>query len=62
MSLRARGQSVGAASLASICRRRYSERGYSTRDLWTGKTKATGRDISAVVSPHGVVLYRAKTL
>ena len=39
-----------------------SERGYSTQDLWTGKTKKTGRNISAVVPPHGVVLYRVKTL
>src|SRR5262249_55383844 len=39
-----------------------SERGYSTQDLWTGKTKKTGPDISAVVPPHGVVLYRVKAL
>jgi hypothetical protein len=39
-----------------------SERGYSTQDLWTGKRMKTGRDISAVVPPHGVVLYRVKTL
>ena len=39
-----------------------SERGYSTQDLWTGERKKTGRDISAVVPPHGVVLYRVKTL
>jgi hypothetical protein len=39
-----------------------SERGYSTQDLWTGKREKTGRDISAVVPPHGVVLYRVKTL
>jgi hypothetical protein len=39
-----------------------SERGYSTQDLWTGKSKNTGGDISAVVAPHGVVLYRVKTL
>ena len=39
-----------------------SERGYSTQDLWTGKRKKTGRDISAVVPPHGVVLYRVRTL
>ncbi|MBV9061664.1 MAG: glycoside hydrolase family 27 protein [Alphaproteobacteria bacterium] len=39
-----------------------SERGYSTQDLWTGKRKNTERDISAVVPPHGVVLYRVTTL
>ena len=39
-----------------------SERGYSTQDLWTGKRKETGRNIRAVVPPHGVVLYRVKTL
>ena len=39
-----------------------SERGYSTQDLWTGKWKKTDRGISAVVPPHGVVLYRVKTL
>ena len=39
-----------------------NERGYSTQDLWTGERKRRGRDISAVVPPHGVVLYRVKTL
>jgi hypothetical protein len=39
-----------------------SERGYSTEDLWTGKRQKTGRGISAVVPPHGVVLYRVKTI
>jgi len=39
-----------------------SERGYSIMDLWTDKRKNTGRDISAVVPPHGVVLYRVKSL
>ena len=39
-----------------------SERGYSTLDLWTGKRNQTVRDISAVVPPHGVVLYRVKTV
>ena len=37
-----------------------SERGCSTRDLWTGEGKKTCGDISAVVPPHGVVLYRVK--
>lgn len=37
-----------------------SERGYSTRDLWTGERKKTRGDISAVVPPHGIVLYRVK--
>lgn len=37
-----------------------SKRGYATRDLWTGKRKKTGGDISAFVPPHGVVLYRVK--
>ncbi len=35
---------------------------YSTVDLWTGDTKSTSGDIEAVVSPHGVVLYRVKAL
>jgi hypothetical protein len=39
-----------------------SERGYSTQDLWTGKSNKTGRELSAVVPPHGVVLYRVKAL
>jgi hypothetical protein len=39
-----------------------SDRGYSTQDLWKGKRGKTGRNISAVVSPHGVVLYRVKSL
>jgi hypothetical protein len=47
---------------ASIVGLPQSERGYSTQDLWTGRTKSTERDISAVVPPHGVVLYRVKTL
>jgi hypothetical protein len=47
---------------ASAVGLRESERGYSIQDLWTGKTNKTGRDISAVVPPHGVVLYRVKTL
>jgi len=35
-----------------------SERGYSTRDLWTDERQNTRRNIRAVVPPHGVVLYR----
>jgi hypothetical protein len=37
-------------------------RGYSARNLWTGKTEKTGNTISAVVPSHGVVLYRVKGL
>ena len=36
--------------------------GYSTDNLWTGKTEKTSGDIDAVVPPHGVVLYRVKAL
>jgi hypothetical protein len=50
------------AETVSIQASAVSERGYSTQDLWTGKREKTGRDISAVVPPHGVVLYRVKTL
>jgi len=32
--------------------------GYSLHDLWSGETKKTTGAISAVVPPHGVVLYR----
>ncbi len=39
-----------------------SKSGYSTDNLWTGETKKTNGDIDAVVPPHGVVLYRVKTL
>lgn len=34
-----------------------SRLGYSTRNLWTGKTKSQGDVISATVPAHGVVLY-----
>jgi len=36
--------------------------GYSLDDLWTGETKKTSSTISAVVPPHGVVLYRVRGL
>jgi len=36
--------------------------GYSLQDLWTGETKKTGSNISAVVPSHGVVLYRVRGL
>ena len=36
--------------------------GYSSDNLWTGKTEKTSGDIEAVVPPHGVVLYRVKAL
>jgi hypothetical protein len=39
-----------------------SKSGYSTDNLWTGETKKTTGGIDAVVPPHGVVLYRVKTL
>jgi len=37
-----------------------SKRGYSAKDLWTGKTEKKGSTISAMVPSHGVVLYRVK--
>ena len=36
--------------------------GYSLHDLWTGETKKAASNISAVVPPHGVVLYRISRL
>jgi alpha-galactosidase len=36
--------------------------GYSLHDLWTGETKTSSSAISAVVPPHGVVLYRVRGL
>ena len=39
-----------------------TENGYSTQELWTGNSKHVHGDISAVVLPHGVALYRIKTL
>jgi Alpha galactosidase A/Alpha galactosidase C-terminal beta sandwich domain len=36
--------------------------GYSLHDLWTGETKKMTSTISAVVLPHGVVLYRVSGL
>jgi hypothetical protein len=39
-----------------------NERGYSTRNLWTGEMKKTGATITAVVPSHGVVLYRVTVL
>ena len=39
-----------------------NERGYSTRNLWTGEMKKTGGTITAIVPSHGVVLYRVKVL
>jgi hypothetical protein len=39
-----------------------NKRGYSLHDLWTGDTKKTTSTISAVVPPHGVVLYRVSGL
>jgi hypothetical protein len=38
------------------------ERGYSSLNLWTGKTKKTGDAIKAIVPSHGVVLYRVGVL
>lgn len=37
-------------------------RGYSAKNLWTGKTEKEGATISATVPSHGVVLYRVKAL
>ena len=45
---------ASAAGLAA------NKRGYSARNLWTGKAKKEGGTISAVVASHGVVLYRVK--
>jgi hypothetical protein len=39
-----------------------NERGYSTRNLWTGKMKKTGGTINAIVPSHGVALYRVRVL
>jgi hypothetical protein len=36
--------------------------GYSLNDLWNGETKKTSSTISAIVPPHGVVLYRVRGL
>jgi hypothetical protein len=57
------GESAESVSIrASAVGLPEDERGYSIQDLWTGKRNNTGRDLSAVVAPHGVVLYRVKTL
>ncbi|HUY82600.1 MAG TPA: glycoside hydrolase family 27 protein [Acidobacteriaceae bacterium] len=37
-------------------------RGYSLKDLWTGKTKKSAGAIHATVPSHGVVLYRVGVL
>jgi Alpha galactosidase A/Alpha galactosidase C-terminal beta sandwich domain len=47
---------------ASTAGLRENESGYSLHDLWTGETKKTSGTISAVVSSHGVVLYRVRGL
>jgi hypothetical protein len=39
-----------------------NQSGYSADNLWTGETKKASGEISAVVPPHGVVLYRVKAL
>jgi hypothetical protein len=39
-----------------------NQSGYSLHDLWSGETKKASSTISAVVPPHGVVLYRGKGL
>ena len=39
-----------------------NQSGYSLDDLWTGETKKTSSTLSAVVPPHGVVLYRIRGL
>jgi hypothetical protein len=41
---------------------RQNGRGYSLKDLWTGKTTKTSGPISASIPPHGVVLYRVGVL
>ena len=39
-----------------------SSQGYSLHELWTGKNEKAGATLSAVVSSHGVVLYRVRAL
>lgn len=39
-----------------------NERGYSLKDLWTGKAKNSAGTITATVPSHGVVLYRVGVL
>ena len=39
-----------------------NQSGYSLHDLWSGETRKASSTISAVVPPHGVVLYRGKGL
>ena len=39
-----------------------NERGYSTRNLWTGEMKKAAGTIDAIVPSHGVVLYRVRVL
>lgn len=39
-----------------------SQRGYSTRNLWTGKSEKQGSTVSAMVPSHGVILYRIRAL
>ena len=47
---------------ASAVGLRENGRGYSTQNLWTGTMEKNSGAISAVVSSHGVVLYRVKVL
>ena len=55
------GAEAGKVSIqASAVGLSESQSGYSTRDLWTGKTTKQSGDISATVPSHGVVLYRVR--
>jgi hypothetical protein len=55
------GAEAGKVSIqASAVGLAESQSGYSTRDLWTGKTTKQSGDISATVPSHGVVLYRVR--
>ena len=56
------GQSETVSVPASTVGLGENQGGYSLHDLWSGETKKASSTISAVVPPHGVVLYRGKGL
>lgn len=56
------GQAEKVSVQASAVGLPRSQRGYSAQDLWTGKMEKQSGTISAVVPPHGVVLYRVRVL
>jgi hypothetical protein len=53
-------QEVSIRASAAGCAQ--SKRGYSLKNLWTGRTTETSGPISALVPQHGVVLYRVGVL